>query len=226
MDEVFSEVLTCRLRALVDLLLEVNQQFNLTSIRDVDQAWTKHVLDSTQALSLGLFEGASRIVDVGSGAGFPGLPLALCRPQITPTFLEATRKKCGFIQRACDEFCIKGQIINARAEEAGHDSRFRAQYDVATARAVGSLMEVAEYCLPLVRVGGHVVLWRGKDAESEARDAEVPLDTLGGALADVVPYELPGLPLTYHLVVLRKMEITPRDFPRGVGLPKTKPLQG
>jgi 16S rRNA (guanine527-N7)-methyltransferase len=213
-----------RLRDLVDQLLATNAQYNLTSIRDPEEAWNKHILDSLQALELEAFAEAQTAVDVGAGAGFPGLPLAIALPRVRFSFIEATRKKCAFIEAMSERFGLKANVINGRAEDIGHDKRYRKQFDIATARAVGSLMEVAEYCLPLVKVNGQVILWRGKDAEAEAHAAEVPLDLLGGSLADVRPYELPGHELQYHLVVINKLDETPAAYPRRVGIPKSKPL--
>ncbi|BCM93855.1 ribosomal RNA small subunit methyltransferase G [Abditibacteriota bacterium] len=217
--------LETKLRALVAHLLEENQKFNLTGIKDPDDAWTKHVLDSLEGLGSELFDGNQTVVDVGTGAGFPGLVLALARPQLRVAFLEATRKKCAFIEATLEKFSIKGaRIINERAEDAGQNDRFRAAFDVATARAVGSFAEVAELCLPLVRVGGSVVLWRGENAEIEAQNAEEALDDLGGFLRDVRPYELPSLPTRYHLITIEKVGDTPRFYPRRSGIPKQKPL--
>lgn len=215
-----------RLKELVQVLLTANQQFNLTGIKDPDEAWTKHILDSLQGLETGLFEGEKSFVDIGAGAGFPGLPLSIACPDLRPTFLEATGKKCNFIRQTAEHFGLKAKVLNERAEAVGHNPGYRSSFDLATARALGSLMEVSEYALPLVRVGGYVVLWRGKDAEEEAHAAEIPLDILGGALADVLPYQLPGLPMTYHLVVIQKVGSTPKTFPRPVGQPKAKPLTG
>ncbi|RYX83505.1 16S rRNA (guanine(527)-N(7))-methyltransferase RsmG [bacterium] len=217
--------LETRLRALVAHLLEENQKFNLTGIKDPNDAWTKHVLDSLEGLDTELFDESQSVVDVGTGAGFPGLVLALARPQLSVSFLEATRKKCTFIEATAAKFEIKrARIINERAEDAGQSDRYRASFDVATARAVGSFAEVAELCLPLVRVGGSVALWRGENAEAEAQNAEEALDDLGGFLRDVRPYELPGLPTRYHMVTIEKVNDTPRDFPRRSGIPKQKPL--
>lgn len=216
--------LEARLRELVTVLLEANAQFNLTSIRDPEEAWVKHVLDSLVGLQTEAFEGQKAVVDVGSGAGFPGFPLAMARPDLRVSFLESTGKKCGFIAQTSEHFGLKTQVINARAEDAGQDARLRARFDVATARAVGSFTEVAEYCLPLVKVGGAVVLWRGQHAETEAQESEEALDELGGALKDVQGYELRGHALLYHLVTIEKHLNTPRAYPRRVGIPKSKPL--
>ncbi len=213
-----------KLRALIAHLLEENAKFNLTGIKTPDDAWTKHVLDSLEGLESGLFDDAQSVVDVGSGAGFPGFVLAVARPALRVSLLEATRKKCAFMEGTIAKFDIVGaKIINERAEDAGH-GQWRERFDVATARAVGSFAEVVELCMPLVRVGGSVLLWRGEAAEREAQTAEEALDDLGGLLRDVRPYELPGLPTRYHLVVIEKVGDTPRAFPRRAGLPKLKPL--
>ncbi len=213
-----------RLRALIEILLRENQKLNLTSVREPGLAWIKHVLDSLQALQTGLFDGAQRVIDVGAGAGFPGLPLAIERPQLRLSALEATRKKCAFIEAAMRELSIEGKVLNTRAETAGHDRLYRAHFDVATCRAVGSLAEVAELCLPLVKVGGHVVLWRGENAEDEEREGRSVLSKLGGRVAQVLGYELPKHPTRYHLLVIEKMKSTPGGFPRRDGLPKSQPM--
>lgn len=213
-----------RLRALVEILLRENQKLNLTSVREPDLAWAKHILDSLQVLETGLFESAVRVVDVGAGAGFPGLPLAIERPQIHLTSLEATRKKCEFIESTMRELEIQGAVLNARAEVAGQDQKSRAQFDVAVCRAVGSLPEVLELCLPLVKVSGHVVLWRGENAPEEAREHVQVLGKLGGRCVQVLGYSLPEHPTRYHLAVVEKIKSTPGGFPRRDGLPKSKPL--
>ena len=218
--------LESQLRDLISRLLETNKLFNLTSIREPDEAWTKHILDSLQGLESGVFEGEKTAIDVGAGAGFPGLPLALARREIKWSFLEATRKKCGFIEECGAHFGLKGRVLNARAEEIGQDERFRATFDIATARALGNLSEVAEYCLPLVKLRGHVVLWRGKDAHIEAKEKKWPLARLGGVVREITPYQLPNHEMTYHLVVIEKKSPTPHEFPRRVGIPKAEPLNG
>ena len=206
-------------------LLEENAKFNLTGIKQAEEAWTKHILDSLEGLETGLFDESQSVVDVGTGAGFPGLVLALARPNLRLSFLEATRKKCAFIEGTIEQFEIQGaQIIGERAEDVGQADEFRQKFDVATARAVGSFTEVAELCLPLVRVGGNVVLWRGDNAENEAKGAEEVLANLGGVLRDVRAYQLPELPTRYYLVTLEKVADTPPKFPRRAGVPKAKPL--
>jgi 16S rRNA (guanine527-N7)-methyltransferase len=217
--------LETELRTLIDRLLEANQNVNLTAIRTPEEAWIKHISDSLEGLQTRLFVGEKTAIDVGSGPGFPGLPLALTNREIQWSFLEATRKKCDFVRQTSEFFGLKTQILNARAEEVGQNPKFRAQFDIATARAVGNIVEVAEYCLPLVKPRGHVILWRGKDAESEVKQSKWPLSKLGGVMREIRPYELEGHDMTYHLVVLEKASPTPREFPRGIGIPKASPLK-
>jgi 16S rRNA (guanine527-N7)-methyltransferase len=213
-----------RLRELVDEVLRVNQQFNLTAVRDPDDAWIKHVVDSLQGLRSGLFAGATRVIDIGTGAGFPGLALAIAQPELRLALLEATRKKCDFLRATAEKFGLEAQVICERAEVAGQDAAWRETFDVATARAVGSLSEVCELALPLVKTGGHLVLWRGEKASEEMENGRRALATLGAKFETLLPYRLPGHEPEYHLVVIKKMKPTPSRFPRRVGLPKQRPL--
>ncbi len=228
---------TGRLRALLDEVLRVNRQFNLTAVRQPDEAWTKHILDSLQGLKTGFFEGARRVADVGAGAGFPGLALAIARPDLRVTLLDSTRKKCDFMAAAIEKFALNADVLCERAEIAGQNKQWREQFDVATARAVGSLGEVCELALPLIKVGGHLVLWRGAQAREELYQSRSALSKLGGAAAGsvaaggvkaeagaVLPYTLPGHNTSYHLVVIEKVKPTPPGYPRRVGLPKQRPL--
>lgn len=216
-----------RLRELIDEVLCVNQQFNLTAVRDPDEAWTKHVLDSLQLLDDSfndLWAGSSSLIDVGSGAGFPGLPLAIVKPTVKVTLLEATRKKCDFLRSAIEKFDLNARVLNERAETAGQNRVWRERYNLATARAVGSVEEVCELVLPLVKPGGHAILWRGQHADAEVKAAHKVIEILGGTMRKISPYHLPGHPLTFHLVVIEKTGPTPTRFPRREGLPKHQPL--
>jgi 16S rRNA (guanine527-N7)-methyltransferase len=213
-----------RLHALIDEVLRVNHQLNLTAIRDPEEAWTKHVLDSLQGLETGLFEGTKSVVDVGSGAGFPGLPLAIACPRLKVTLLEATRKKCDFLRGAIEKFELNAKVLNERAEVAGQNKVWRERYAIATARAVGSIGEVCELTLPLVKPGGYAVLWRGQWAKEETTAAKKTIKTLGGRLHQVMPYHLPAHPLEFHIVVIEKVTPAPAQFPRREGLPKHQPL--
>jgi len=209
---------------LIEHLLRENQKFNLTAVRDERLARIKHTDDSLQALQTGLFEEPLRVIDVGCGAGFPGLPLALARPHIHLIGLDSTRKKCDFVQETMHLFGIEGEAVCERAEVAGHDKALRDKCDIALCRAVGSIAEVLELCAPFVRVGGSVIFWRGQDAPREAEDAKPAMKKLGCKLRQVLAYELEEHETRYHLVVAQKIAPTPSGYPRRVGLPKQKPI--
>ncbi len=219
-------IIESNLRELIAAMLDYNTRVNLTSIREPDAAWNKHILDSLEGLNTRIFDGERTVVDVGAGAGFPGLPLAVARPrELRLTFIESVNKKCEFIRQMNEKFDLRARVLCERAEILGQNYKYRAKFDVATARAVGSLTEVAELTLPFVAPHGYAVLWRGKDAEAEARQFKWPLARLGGVVQEVRAYELPGGEMTYHLTIIQKKSPTPKTFPRAVGVPKKEPLQ-
>jgi 16S rRNA (guanine527-N7)-methyltransferase len=207
-------------------VLRVNQQFNLTAVRDFDSAWTKHVEDSLQALPTNLLEGRKSLVDVGAGAGFPGLALAAARPELRVTLVDSTRKKCDFINTTAKHLELDASAQCERAEEMGQSVVWRERFDIATARAVGGFAEVCELTLPLVKTGGHLLLWRGSAAEEEVKTGARALRELGAdsKTVEIRPYSLPGFDLTYHLIVISKTRATPRQYPRRIGIPKAQPL--
>lgn len=219
-----------RLRAYLDAVLCANRSFNLTAVRDPEVAWSKHTLDSLQAFqalgdrSLSLLEGTQKVIDIGTGAGFPGMVLAIAQPQLAVTLLDSTRKKCNFLETAAQTHAPNAQVLCARAEDAAHDVKLREQFDVAVARAVGAFPEMCELCLPFVKVGGHVLLWRGQDAKEEIPQAKAALKTLNARAKVLCTYQLPDHSAQYHLTLIKKLKTTPSTYPRRVGLPKQQPL--
>jgi 16S rRNA (guanine527-N7)-methyltransferase len=213
-----------QLRAYLDEVLRANQQFNLTSVRDPETAWTKHILDSLEGANTPFFEGAKKVIDIGSGPGFPGVVLAIAHPQLEVTLLESINKKCRFLEAATREHAPNAGVLCARAEEAAHDKTLRETFDVGVARAVGSLSEVCELALPFVKVGGKLLLWRGQGAAQEIESSKGAIATLGGRARVLRRYRLPSHEIDYHLVVVKKNKSTPPRFPRRAGLPKQKPL--
>jgi 16S rRNA (guanine527-N7)-methyltransferase len=214
-------------QAYADLLLAWNEKFNLTAIRDLDGIQVKHFLDSLTVLRvLPAHQGAQRVVDVGTGAGFPGLPLKIVRPELRLTLVEATGKKVTFCQAVVDALGLNGvTLIKARAEELGQDPAHREKYDFALARAVAELPVLAEYLLPLLKPGGRAVAQKGEGGPAEALAAAGALRRLGGALEQVVPIALPGIPEPRHLVVLKKISPTAPIYPRRPGVAAKSPLQ-
>jgi 16S rRNA (guanine527-N7)-methyltransferase len=203
-----------------------NARFNLTAITDSEGVQIRHFLDSLSCL-LGMDQAARRgsLVDIGTGAGFPGLPLKIVQPALRLTLVEATGKKTDFLHHIVDTLALRDvTIMHARAEEIGHDSRHREGYDWVTARAVAAMPTLVEYLLPLCRLGGHCLAQKGEDAAAEVSSAEQAIKFLGGRLNRLVPVELPGLAETRHLVIIDKVARTPDKYPRPPGRPAKRPL--
>jgi 16S rRNA (guanine527-N7)-methyltransferase len=210
-----------------DELRAWNDKFNLTAIHDLDGIQIKHFLDSLSLLKvLPLGGGRTRLVDVGTGAGFPGLALKIVCPEMRLTLVEATGKKVRFCQAVADRLRLPGvTVIKARAEEIGQDPAHREQYDWAVARAVAEMPVLAEYLLPLVKRGGHALAQKGEGAPAETHAAEGAVRRLGGQLEQIVPVELPGIVETRYLVVFAKTAATPPGYPRRPGVPSKMPLK-
>lgn len=217
-----------QLQQLYELVLEGNRQLNLTRITAPDDFWEKHLWDSLRGLS-GLDqsepETALQVIDIGTGAGFPGIPVAIAHPTWAITLLDSTRKKVAFLQTLIEALNLPHvTTLAARAEQAGHLVRQRETYDLALIRAVGSASACAEYALPLLRVGGMAVLYRGQWSEAEAAALQPALTQLGGELATVEAFATPLSHSTRHCIYLHKVASTPAEFPRAAGLPTQKPL--
>jgi 16S rRNA (guanine527-N7)-methyltransferase len=211
-------------------LVDWNQKFNLTAITECEQVQIRHFADSLSVLlaeeaRLALGRVDTRVIDVGSGAGFPGIPLKLVCPGARLTLLEATGKKVTFLEHVIERLSLRRvTAIKARAEELGHDPDHRAGYDLALARAVADMAVVAEYTLPFCKPGGWVVAQKGEAGPAEAWAAEKAIRLLGGELRRILPVELPGLPENRSLVIVEKVSPTPDVYPRRPGTPSKRPL--
>lgn len=209
-------------------LVEWNEQFNLTAITDDVGIQVRHFLDSLscfQALESGERFSGKQVIDVGTGAGFPGLPLKLLCPGMKLTLLEATAKKVSFLEHVTAHLKLHDVTIKqGRAEELGQQPAHREQYDWAIARAVADMPILAEYLLPLVKVGGRVLAQKGEGAPAEVQRGEWAIQQLGGRVRRLVPIELRGLAETRYLVILDKVAATPPQYPRRPGMPNKRPL--
>lgn len=206
-------------------LLEWNQKFNLTAIRDAEGIRAKHFLDSMSCALAWREQTPRRLVDVGTGAGFPGIVLKILYPSLKLTLVESVGKKANFCSHIVQTLGMEGvEVLAARAEEVGCSPKHREKYDWAVARAVASLPVLAEYLLPLVRVGGGMLAQKGESGPLEVQTAENALKLLGGRMRQLISVELPGVAEERYLVIVEKPAATPPAYPRKAGIPAKKPL--
>ncbi len=215
-----TEEMVSRFCAYEALLLEWNEKMNLTAITAHDEVVNKHFVDSVACQSL-VPEGAS-LVDVGTGAGFPGLPLKIVRPDIQLTLMDALAKRLRFLEAVTDALKLeKTETVHQRAEDAGH-SALRETFDVATARAVASLPVLCEYCLPLVKPGGVFLAMKGRDGAEEAKMAAKAIKILGGEIEEIA--DTYWQDMEHVVICIRKKGHTPAKYPRKAGTPQKTPI--
>ncbi len=203
------------------LLSEYNEKVNLTRIVGEEDCRIKHFYDSL--LGEPAFLPGARCAEVGSGGGFPSIPLMIVRPDLEFVLIESVGKKCALVQRAVRELGLRAQVVNARAEEVARDAAFRERFDACCARAVARLNTLAEYCVPLVCVGGRFIAYKGEAAE-EVAEAARAFDVLGVRLVSADRQELPEGTGARTVVVAEKFRPTPAAYPRGRGKERSKPL--
>lgn len=224
--EVYENLLNGEKREQFDLfrslLLEYNEKYNLTAITEEKDIFYKHFLDS--AMGAQFFKQNARVIEIGSGAGFPSIVLKILRPDLQFSLIESVGKKCAFLQAVVDKLQFQNvNVYNLRAEACGKDVKFREQYDHATARAVARMNSLCEYCLPLVKVGGTFIAYKGGEL-AEIKEAESAYKTLGGKLQDVFSYALPENYGDRTLAIVKKIKPTPPKYPRGQGKERKNPL--
>jgi 16S rRNA (guanine527-N7)-methyltransferase len=213
-------------------LVAWNERINLTSIVDYEEVQTKHFLDSLVSLPLLAEElGAPLplpslcLLDVGTGAGFPGVPLKLASPALQLTLMDGTQKKIAFLDHLVKVLGLDGvTLVHGRAEELGRTPQHREQYDIVAARAVAPLNTLAEYLLPLVRKGGLAVFYKGPSAPQEYMEARRAIKVLGGEAVRLAPVEVPFLPERRFILLVKKIAATPSLYPRGQGLARKRPI--
>lgn len=206
-------------------LIDWNSRFNLTAIDDPQKIYTKHFLDSLTCLLAMRGTPIGRIVDVGTGAGFPGIPIKIACPKIQLTLIESVGKKASFCQHIVQILNLKDvTVLQERAETVGQQPSHREQYDWAIARAVATMPTLAEYLLPLVKIGGMALAMKGESAPAEVHMAERAIHLMGGRLSHLLPVTLPGVEEQRFLVIIDKVAATPKGYPRRVGIPAKRPL--
>ncbi len=202
-----------------------NEKFNITNITADDEIEIKHFLDSLSLFQTGLIQGPKRLMDVGTGGGFPGIPCKIANPQLSVTLLDSLNKRIVFLDHMVDTLMLHDvETIHGRAEELGRKKDYREQYDIVTSRAVASLDTLCEYCLPFVKVGGYFIAMKGSKADEELAEGKKAIAVLGGEYVETSEVALPELEWTPHLIVIKKVKSTPKTYPRSGGKPKSKPL--
>ena len=219
----YTDEIGSRLDQYAEMLVEWNQKINLTAITEPNDIVIKHFIDSLLLLKAVDIPQNAALIDVGTGAGFPSLPVCVVRDDLKPTLLDSLNKRLIFLQELCKNINVDAQFIHARAEEAGQKKEYREQYDIATARAVAHLRELSEYCLPFVKVGGVFAALKGYEIEEELEQARYAISQMGGKIEAVQKYELPG-DNKRSIVVIRKFRQTPAKYPRITGKIKKSPL--
>ena len=209
--------------AYFDFLEERGKSVNLTSITGVEDVTRLHFLDSIALLKAAEFKNA-RVIDIGSGAGFPGVPLKLVEPSIDLTLIDATGKRVAFLSELCAVLGIAANCLHARAEDAAHEQNKREQYDVAVSRAVARLSLLCELCLPFVRVGGVLVAMKGVDSAEEIEESQNALSLLGSELLECYDYSIPETDITHRAVIIRKIAPMPYEYPRRFAKMQKSPL--
>ena len=208
------------------LLMDWNTRMDLTAVTEEDEMLDRHYVDSLMPLALGgILPREGRFIDVGTGAGFPGMALAIALPTARFTLLDSQQKRLNFLQAVIDELKLTNvSLVHARAEDGAHTGALRESFDLAVARAVAPLPVLAEYLLPYVRIGGSALCWKGPSVDGELAQVSQAVRLLGGRLSPGLPYTIPGRDWDHRLIPLSKIAGTPAKYPRKAGTPSKSPL--
>lgn len=208
----------------MELLIEWNEKMNLTAITEPEEIILKHFIDSITILNE--IPNNSKIVDVGTGAGFPGIPLSIMNPTLKITLVDSLNKRLIFLQEVVNKLQLKNvEIIHARAEEFGQNKKYRGSFDVATSRAVANLSTLSEYLIPLVKVGGKVISMKASEAGQEINEAKKAIEVLGGVIEKIDEFYLPQSDIGRTVITIKKEKVTPNKYPRKPGTPSKEPIK-
>lgn len=208
-----------------ELLVEWNEKINLTAITEPKEVAIKHIVDSLSCYQEKLFTGDVSLIDVGTGAGFPGLPLKIFCPNLKLTLLDSLNKRVKFLQLVVDELGLKDvEVIHARSEEAARNKKYREKFNLATARAVARLPILCEYCLPFIKLNGTFIALKGRQYEEEIEEATKAVKVLGGKIVKAMPVKLPELEDKRAVVYIKKEKPTSKVYPRKAGTPEKNPI--
>ena len=212
-----------RLDIYAEMLVETNKTLNLTAITDPDEIVYKHFIDSLALLTCVDFKENAKVIDVGTGAGFPGVVLLIARPDLNMTLLDGTNKRLVFISNVLNELDLKANVVHMRAELAGKDENFREQFDVVTARAVANLNTLSEYCMPFVKIGGYFAPMKSAKTDEEVATAKGAIKLLGGKIKEIKELNIDNCGERY-VILTKKISQTPSKYPRASAQISKKPL--
>lgn len=210
-----------------EMLIEWNKVMNLTAITELDEVISKHFIDSlalVKAIDLSK-NSAPRLIDVGTGAGFPGIPLKIAFPELRVTLLDSLNKRISFLNEVIAKLDLKNvKTIHGRAEDFGHDSSYREQYDYCVSRAVANTATLSEYCVPFLKTGGFFIPYKSGKIDEELKQGEKAIKVMGGKLMKVIRFQLLGADAERTLIVIKKIEKTGKKYPRKAGMPSKSPI--
>lgn len=208
-----------------EMLTEWNQVMNLTAITEYDEVLKKHFVDSLSLSRAFTLSDSLSLIDVGTGAGFPGLPLKIAYPQLKITLLDSLNKRVQFLNAVIEKLALQDiEAVHGRAEDFARNPSYREKFDLCVSRAVANLTILSEYCLPFVKTGGNFISYKSEKVGEEIRQAEKAIALLGGSLEKQVELYLPGSDIYRNLVVIQKKTASPKKYPRKAGLPSKEPL--
>ena len=208
----------------MNLLIEWNEKMNLTAITEPKEIILKHFIDSLTILKY--IDDNSKLVDVGTGAGFPGVPLSIMNPTLKITLVDSLNKRLIFLQEVVKELNLKNiEIVHARAEEIGQNKNYREKFDIATSRAVANLATLSEYLVPLVKIGGKIISMKASNAKEEINDAQKAIEVQGGKIEKIEEFDLPESDIGRTIIIIDKNKCTPAIYPRKAGTPAKEPIK-